>query len=363
MDIIKQRLDELESYIPGKPIEEVKKEYGLSEVVKLASNEWSLGPFLEASSAINANIDILNRYPDTEAKALRSSLSEKLSISTDNILIGNGSNELIKNMGEAVLCEGDEVVYCSPTFSLFKMMVNFYGATPVELPLKEHTYDLKAMLSVLNDKTKMIIICNPNNPTGTIVKQKELDEFISQACQRKILVIIDEAYNEFVEDADYPETTKYVKNDCPVVTLRTFSKIYGLAGLRIGYGTAPKELVEVDKKIRTPFNVNLMAQIAALESLKNRDELQRRKEINLSNKKRMYSLFEELGLSYVKSEANFILVNAKKDSNEVFKELLKKGVIVRTGDVFGQDYQNYIRVSVGTEEEINAFEKAIKEVI
>lgn len=363
MGLIKQRLDELETYIPGKPISEVQKQYGLKEVIKLASNEWPYGPFPGAAQAIKDNIDDLNRYPDGEVKALRSELSKNIDMPSSNILIGNGSNELIKNMGEAVLREGDEVLYCSPTFMLYRMTTCFYGAKPVEVPLKDHTYDLKAMLDAINDKTRIVIICNPNNPTGTIVKEKELDDFIREASKNNLLILIDEAYREFSSDAEYPQTAKYVKEGLPVVVLRTFSKIYGLAGLRIGYGLAAQELVTVDKKIRTPFNVNLLAQVAAFQSLSNPDELEKRFDLNLEHKERMYKLFSGLGLDYIPSETNFILVDTKRNSKEVFEELLREGVIVRTGDIFGKAYDNFIRISVGTETEIDILEKALTKVI
>lgn len=363
MALIKQRLDELETYIPGKPISEIQKKYSLKEVIKLASNEWPYGPFPAAARAIKDNIDILNRYPDGEVKALRLALSKKMDLSTGNILIGNGSNELVKNMSEIILREDDEVLYCSPTFMLYKIFACVNGAKAVELPLKNHTFDLEAILKAINKKTKMIIICNPNNPTGTIVKQDELDDFVTEASKNELLIMVDEAYKDFVEDTDYPETVKYVKQGLPVVVLRTFSKIYGLAGLRIGYGVAPEELVTVDKKIRAPFNVNLLAQSAALESLMHPEEIKKRFKINLSNKKRMYKLFEELNLNYVFSEANFVLVDVKRDSRQVFEALLREGVIVRTGDIFGQDYTNYCRISVGTESEIDVLEKALRKVI
>lgn len=362
MSLIKQRLDELETYIPGKPISEVQKEYGLERVVKLASNEWSYGPFPEAVKAIKENAGFLNQYPDDEAKTLRFALSEKLDVPSANILIGNGSNELIKNIGEAVLLENDEMLYCSPTFALYKKTACMHGAKPVEVPLKNHTYDLEAMLGAITEKTKMLVVCNPNNPTGTIVRQKELDVFVAEASKNDLLILIDEAYNEFVEDKEYPKTMKYIKQGLPVVVLRTFSKIYGLAGLRIGYGVAPQELVVVNQKMKTPFNVNLLAQVAALESLKTPGEVNNRFKINLSSKQQMYKLFDKFGLYHIPSETNFVLVDVKRNSKEVFEELLKIGLIVRTGDIFGRAYENFIRISVGKDDEIELLEEGLKTI-
>jgi len=352
----------METYIPGRPISAVKEQYGLEKVIKLASNESSLGPFAAALKAIEVNTGELNRYPDLEATLLRSALSDFYNLPGENFLVGNGSNELLRIAGQAVLDPGDEVVFAEPSFMLYRLIAELFEAKPVGIPLKNHTHDLEAMLSAITKNTKLIFICNPNNPTGTIVSRKELDDFIGQVPEN-VLVVIDEAYAEFVEDvADYSKEITY-SLDRPTIITRTFSKIYGLAALRIGYGVAPASYVQVDKRIRDPFNVNLLAQAAATASLGEAEEIKKRHELNLENKRYLYRRLEDLALDYVETQTNFVLINLKQDSTVVFEKLLKKGVIVRTGEVFGEQYRDFIRVSIGTKEEIDLFLEALKKVM
>jgi len=352
----------METYIPGRPISAVKEQYGLEKVIKLASNESSLGPFPAALKAIEVNMAELNRYPDLEATLLRGALSGFYDIAPENFLIGNGSNELLRIAGQAVLNPGDEVVFAEPSFMLYRMIAELFEAEPVGVPLKNHTHDLKAMLGAITGKTKLIFVCNPNNPTGTMVSRKELDDFIDQVPQN-VLVVVDEAYAEFVEDADNYSTDLTYSLDRPIIVTRTFSKIYGLAALRIGYGIAPAPYVQVDKRIRDPFNVNLLAQAAATASLGEAAEIKKRHELNLENKRYLYRRLEDLALDYVETQTNFVLINLGQDSTIVFEKLLKKGVIVRTGEVFGEKYRNFIRVSIGTKEEIDLFLDAVKKVM
>ncbi|TET52590.1 MAG: histidinol-phosphate transaminase [Actinobacteria bacterium] len=361
-NLIKKQFNELESYIPGRPIEQVKEQYGLEKVVKLASNESPLGPMSIALKAIKVNSRELNRYPDLEATLLKEAICEKFSLPKENILIGNGSNELIRIAGQAILSSGDEVIFADPSFALYRMIADMFQAKSVPVPLKEHGHDLDAMFEAITAKTKIIFICNPNNPTGTFVEWNVLDDFIKQVPDN-ILVIIDEAYAEFVEGYnDYKERLSYY-SEKPVIITRTFSKLYGLAGLRIGYGAASASYVKTDQKIRDPFNVNLLAQAAATASLKDMDEAKKRYELNLENKNYLYKGLEALKLSYVKSQANFVLIDLGQDSTVIFEKLLSKGVIVRTGEIFGEAYQNFIRVSVGTKEDIDFFLKALKDVL
>ncbi|RJQ30850.1 MAG: histidinol-phosphate transaminase [Actinobacteria bacterium] len=361
--LIKGHLDVLEKYIPGKAITQVQREYGLEKIVKLASNEWPYPPFDEALKAIECYQTSINRYPDEEVAALRAVLSEKLGVATENILIGNGSNELIRIAMEAIIGHGDEVAYCAPTFMLYQLTAKKFDGKVIEVPLNNHRFDLEVLLKAITDKTKLVIICNPNNPTGTIVSQEELDWFMEEVDKKDCLVLIDQAYQEFVDDSNYPDTVKYLKEGKAVMATGTFSKIYGLAGLRIGYGIAPKVLVHIDRKLRDPFNINTLAQAAALASLGAGEELLKRKKLNAENRQLLYDGLDDLGVDYVPSQANFVLINAKKDSNIVFKDLLAKGVITRTGDIFGQQYQNYLRITVGTREELEMFLKALKDVL
>ncbi len=358
-NIVRKQFSELETYIPGRPIEKVQAEYGLERVIKLASNESSLGPFPQAIEVIEANIGQLNRYPDLEATFLREALSECCNMKPENLLIGNGSNELLRIAGQAVLDPGDEVIFAEPSFVLYRMIAGMFEAKPVAVPLKNHTHDLEAMLDAITAKTKIIFICNPNNPTGTIVPKDELDNFIKQVPDG-ILVVIDEAYAEFVEDEKNYSKDLIFKEDKPIIITRTFSKLFGLAGLRMGYGVAPSSYVTVDKNIRDPFNVNILGQAAATASIVCRQEIEKRHALNIMDKHYLYEGLKRLGFDYIKSEANFVLVDTGQDSRIIFEKLLKKGVIVRTGEIFGGKYENFIRVSVGTREEIDFFLNAIE---
>ncbi len=360
-NIVKKQFSEMETYIPGRPIEQVKAQYGLKKVVKLASNESPLGPTPAALEAINKYSQQLNRYPDIEATILRDTLAKYYNLAGENFLIGNGSNELLRIAGQAVLNPGDEVIFAEPSFVVYRMIAEFFEAQEVPVALKNHTHDLEAMLSAVSAKTKLIFVCNPNNPTGTMVDRTQLEDFINEVPDG-VLVVVDEAYAEFVEDRKkYPQDLNYSVNK-PIIVTRTFSKLYGLAGLRIGYGIAPSSYVAVDRKIRDPFNVNLLAQAAATASLEDKEEAQKRYKKNLENKLYLCQGLKEKGIEFVESQANFILIDTAQDSTLVFEKLLKKGVIVRTGEIFGESYRNYIRVSIGSKDEIDFFLEAMKTI-
>lgn len=361
--IVRKQFSEIETYIPGRPIEQVKEQYGLEKVIKLASNESSFGPLPAALKAIDENKEQLNRYPDGEATLLREALSRFYEVPSQNILIGNGSNELLRIAGQAVLEPADEVIFAVPSFMLYRMIAQLFEAQPVAVPLKNHTHDLEAMAGAVTDKTKLIFICNPNNPTGTMLNKQEIAKFIA-ALPDKVMVVIDEAYAEFVEDTEnYSKSPADFIDNSQVVVTRTFSKIYGLAGLRVGYGIAPASYVTVDRKIRDPFNINLLAQAAATVSLNNKKEIEKRHLANLESKKYLYEGLKRLGFSYIESQTNFVFIDLGQDSTVIFDKLLRKGVIVRTGEIFSEKYRNYIRVSIGTREEIDFFLEALKLVM
>ncbi len=360
-NIVKKQFSEMETYIPGRPIEQVKEQYGLKKVIKLASNESPLGPTPAALEAIKKYSQQLNRYPDIEATILRDTLAEYYNMPGENFLIGNGSNELLRIAGQAVLNPGDEVIFAEPSFVVYRMIAEFFEAQEVPVALKDHTHDLEAMLSAISAKTKLIFVCNPNNPTGTMVDRAQLEYFINEVPDG-VLVVVDEAYAEFVEDRkEYLQDLNYSVNK-PIIVTRTFSKLYGLAGIRIGYGIAPPSYVAVDRKIRDPFNVNLLAQAAATASLEDKEEARKRYKENLENKLYLCQGLKETGFEFVESQANFILINTAQDSTLVFEKLLKKGVIVRTGEIFGESYRNYIRVSIGSKDEIDFFLEAMKTI-
>jgi histidinol-phosphate aminotransferase len=350
-DLCREQIADLKPYVPGRPISLVKRELKLEKVIKLASNECPFGPFPKVLAAMRQAAAYVNRYPDGGNTFLKEKLATHLGVSTANLMIGHGSNELIRLIANILLDPGDEVIMAKPSFVVYPTVVKLMGAIPVEVPLANHKHDLKAMLNKINSRTKLVFICNPNNPTGTIVTKREVEEFLKEVPDY-VTVVFDEAYYELVEDSEYPNGLNYFSDSRPIVVLRTFSKIYGLAGCRVGYGVAPKAFVEAVDKVREPFNVNTIGQIGAIFSLDCQEELLERRELIREGKTYLYKSFDKLGLNYIPSEANFILVKVG-DGKKVANKLLKKGIIVRSGDIFG--YPEYIRVTVGKPDENKIF--------
>jgi len=361
-NFLRSELDVLKPYSPGKPISDVKRELGLKEVIKLASNESPYPPFPEAIEAIWSARNEVYRYPDSGCVELKNKLASFLDIPESNLMISNGSNELLRLLAQICLNPGDEVIMANPSFIVYPTVTKMMGGVCREIPLKKHRHDLVSMLGAVNDKTKIIFICNPNNPTGTIVTKTEVDDFLRKVPE-DVMIVFDEAYFEYVDNKDYPNGLDYFNEEKQIVVLRTFSKIYGLAGCRIGYGIASRPIVSVVNKIREPFNINHLAQVAAMASLSCKNQVKERKKLNLEQKFYVYKSFDEMGLDYVKSEANFILVDVKRNSRKVFDQLLEKGIIVRTGDIFGPGYESFIRVTIGTPEENKKFIKVLREVL
>lgn len=358
--VFREELNNLAAYEPGKPISEVKAELKLEEVVKLASNESPYPPFEVAQKAIVEAMTELNRYPDGACTALKQKLSTFLGFPAENIMIGNGSNELIRILAMALINPNDEAVMATPSFIIYLTVTKLMGGKCREVPLKDFRHDLPAMLREVNDRTRIVFVCNPNNPTGTIVYREELTSFLD-ALPPRVLPVLDEAYFEFVEDPKFPNGIDYFREGRNVVVLRTFSKIYGLAGCRIGYAVASKEIVGAINKVRDPFNVNLLAQAAAHASLDEQGEVTRRKKLNSEGKKYLCKELDRLGLPWAPSEANFIFVNVLENSRDVFNRLLREGVIVRSGDIFG--YDTFIRVTMGAPEENAKFIRALQKVL
>ncbi|MDK2821417.1 MAG: histidinol-phosphate aminotransferase [Clostridia bacterium] len=351
----------IKPYIPGKPIEEVQRELGIKDVIKLASNENPLGPSPDAVQALRDASEKVYLYPDGNCYYLKESLAEKLKVSPENLIIGNGTDEILKLLAETYLDSGDEIVMADPSFSEYEFAAKVMGGRAIKVPCRNFRHDLSAMAAAVTTKTKLVFICNPNNPTGTIVGKAALEGFLKEVPPH-VLVVMDEAYAEYVTAEHYPDSLEFVRNGMNnVIVLRTFSKIYGLAGLRVGYGVAASQIVNDVNRVREPFNVNLMAQAAAIAALKDEAHVGKSLEMNNEGKKYLYNQFEALNLKYVPTEANFIFVNIEKDSREVFKELMKKGVIVRTGDIFG--YKDFIRVTIGTQRQNEQFIWALKEVL
>ena len=347
-------------YQPGRPIEEVKRELGLKEVIKLASNENPLGPSPKAVKAIKGALGKINRYPEGGCFYLRQVLSKKLKVGADNLIFGNGSDEIIDIIIKTFCQEDEEILTSEISFLEYKIIAQQNGRLVRTVPLKDFKYDLSALRKNIGPKTRVIFIANPNNPTGSYVHKKEVEDFLL-SLPENILVVFDEAYFEFVDRKDFPDVLKYIEKGKNVMILRTFSKIYGLAGLRIGYGIAKKEIIQYLERCRQPFNVNLLAQEAAQAALSDTDFVKKSKKIATEGKKYLYQSLKELGIEYVPSATNFILLNLKRDGIEVFKKLLQHGVIIR--DMYQYGLKNFIRVTIGTEKENRKFVTALKKVL
>ncbi|HXX57712.1 MAG TPA: histidinol-phosphate transaminase [Thermodesulfovibrionales bacterium] len=345
----------MKPYVPGKPVEELERELGISGSVKLASNENPIGPSPLAVSALSAATKNLNRYPDGSGYYLRNALSEKLSVNPDSIILGNGSNELLDIAARTFMRPGDEAVMAHPSFVVYSMAVQSLGGKAVQVPLKDFTHDLTAMLHAVTEKTRMVFIANPNNPTGTMNKKEEFDRMM-EGMPDGILTVVDEAYYEYVSDPDYADSMKWFGKGKDILILRTFSKIYGLAGLRIGYGIAKGYIITEMNKLRPPFNTNSISQVAALHALRDEEHVARSRNMNDEGKRYLYRELERLGLVYVPTEANFIYMPVK-GSMDLYERLLRSGVIVRP---MGPDA---IRVTIGLPEENRRFIEAFGSVM
>lgn len=358
--ICRPDLDELEDYKPGTPIIKVKAKLKLDEIIKLASNESPYPPFPKAVQAMEGVLAELNRYPDPDCTLLKGELARRLGVGPEQIMVGNGSNELVRLIAQVTLSPGEEAVMPWPSFIIYPTITKIMGGIPRQIPLTEFRPDLRAMAKAVNSRTKIVFICSPNNPTGTTVSGQEVREFLD-AIPAEIVVVFDQAYQEFVDNEGAADGLDFRSARQTVVVLRTFSKIYGLAGCRIGYGVAPEFLVKAIQKVREPFNINSVAQAAALASLDCQKELADRRTAMLAAKEHLCGEFKRLGLSYVPSQANFVLVDAGLDSREAYRRLLNRGLIVRTGDVFG--YPTFLRITVGTLEENKKLITAMEEEI
>ncbi|MGZ0053226.1 histidinol-phosphate transaminase [Brevibacillus gelatini] len=356
----KQRILNAPVYQPGKPIEDVKREFGLTEVIKLASNENPYGCSPKAKAAIAEQLDSLALYPDGASLSLRWDLAEFLGVKPGQLIFGNGSDENLLMIARAFLSEGTNTVMATPTFSQYRSNAIIEGAELIEVPLKNGVHDLEAMAAAINEKTKVVWVCNPNNPSGTIVTAKELEAFLEKV-PRSVLVVLDEAYYEYVVDPEYPQTVPLLDQYPNLIILRTFSKIYGLASLRVGYGIASEELVSALEHVREPFNTGALGQVAARAALHDQEFVVACRERNREGLKQLTDAFDEWGLSYFPSQTNFILVDLKKDSDEVFKKLLAQGIIVRSGNALG--FPGYQRITVGTKEQNEKLLSVLKEIV
>jgi histidinol-phosphate aminotransferase len=356
----RRSIADLVPYEPGKPVEEVQRELGLDRVVKLASNEGPFPPFPAAVEAIERSIRDLNRYPDGGVFALRAALAERHGVGFDEVVVEGGADGVIDLLSQAALEEGDEVVTGWPSFPSYVIDAAKLGAVAKRVPLRAHTFDLDGLLAAIGPRTKLVYVCHPNNPTGTANPRDELTRFLD-AVPEHVLVVLDQAYFEYIDDPDYADGVDYVKEGRRVVVLRTFSKIYGLAGLRVGYGIAPTDVVAATSKVRRAFDVTATAQAAALASIGDDAEIARRRATNAVGRAQLESILREHGLEPVgPALGNFVYVDVG-DGRALFDQLLRQGVIVRPLAGFGAP--EAIRISVGTEEENLFFRSALQHVL
>src|SRR5437588_614834 len=341
------QLRDLAVYEPGKPIEETASKLGVhpDSIIKLASNENPLGPSPKAIEAMHAALENAQLYPDGGSFYLREALAARLGFTPENVILGNGSNEVIEFLGHAFLHRGDDVITSQYGFIAYKLVATLFGARTIETRSPDYEQDLEAILDAITPKTRVIFIANPNNPTGALISQGKIDKFMSRLPEN-IVVVFDEAYFEFLDDP--PDTLQYVREGRNVVVLRTFSKIHGLAGLRIGYGVAPADLIEILHKTRQPFNVNSIAQAGALAALQDDDHLRETKRVVDEGRAYLHEQFSKMKIPFVPGTANFVMVNVG-DGHAIFEKLLRQGIIVRP--LKGYNLPEWVRISVGTMEE------------
>lgn len=355
-------LDRIRPYVPGKPIDEVKREYGLEDVIKLASNENPIGVSPKAVAAMQEAIHRVNLYPDSANYELRTAIGKHFGFPLEQVAVGNGADDLILQLSMACLDEGDQVIASRSSFPIYDIYVNVMRANMVKTPLTSaYGLDLEAMADAVCDRTKIIYVCNPNNPTGTIVRKDAVARFLDRVPER-VLVVFDEAYREMVDAEDFPDTLGLVREKRPnVAVLRTFSKVYGLAGIRLGYGFAHPDLISTLMRIKSVFNVNIPAQAAGIAALKDTEFLQRSIELNRTGREFLYEAFDRLGLPYAESHTNFILVRIGPNACDVQQKLLESGVIVRPCG--GYELPEFLRVSIGTQDQNERFLAELTRII
>lgn len=360
--ISKRWISDLAVYEPGCPIEEVARNLGFEDsddIIKLASNENALGPSPLAIKAMRTEAARMHRYPDGNVFSLTRALASRLGVSPGRIIFGNGSNELIEFVSKVFLEPGASIVVADHAFAVYKLAADLSRADTITVPMRNLTHDLDAMLAAITPNTRIVFVANPNNPTGTMVAARSLDRFIRSA-PGHVLVVIDEAYVELLPPGRQPDSLRYVKEGRNVLILRTFSKTYGLAGLRIGYGVAQEECVNLLQRVRQPFNVNAMAQAAALAALDDKSHVARTRRMVQAGLAYYGRSFKRLGLSFVPSVVNFVLVKTG-NGRGVFNAMLREGVIVRPMDGYG--LPDYIRITVGTREENERCIKTLAKVL
>ncbi|WP_458413182.1 histidinol-phosphate transaminase [Schinkia sp. CFF1] len=361
-ELTRRALDNIQPYSPGRPIWEVQKELGINSVIKLASNENPLGPSPKAIQAITSELTGLNRYPDANATALKEAIASKYQLLPDQIIVTNGADEFIKLLSETFLEPGDEIIVPTPSFSEYEFGATLMDARVIQVPLEEDfQFNSQKILSSITEKTKLIYICSPNNPTGTYLPKQQLEQLLT-SLPKRVLLILDGAYSHFATDNDYTDGTEFIKKGYPIIALQTFSKIYGLAGIRVGFGLASKSIIENIVKVKEPFNVNSLAQVAATAAITDEDHIVMSQDVNSHGRIQLYEAFSQMGLHYTESMSNFVLVNVGTKASDIYDKLLAKGIIVRKGGTWNMP--THLRISVGTYKEnkrlINEIEDVLK---
>jgi histidinol-phosphate aminotransferase len=358
--LILPHLTQLTPYQAGKPLEELERELGLTQAIKLASNENPLGPSPRALDAIRETLGSLHRYPDSHAYYLKADLARHLGLSPQQLILGNGSDEILDLLVRALVPPGGEVVSTTHTFLMYGLLTQAVDGWFRPVPLKEMRVDLAAVARAVSPQTRLIILNNPNNPTGTAFGRQEWEDFLA-AIPTTAIVVLDEAYIDFADDPNVPSSLDYVSEERPLVGLRTFSKAYGLAGLRIGYGFGPSELMDYLNRLRMPFNVNRLAQAAARAALQDTAFLAQTREVVLAGKDQVCRELERLGLTFVPSQTNFVLIRVPRPGRAVYQAMLREGVIIRAMDEYG--FPDYIRVNMGLPAENWRFLEALQKVL
>ena len=350
----------LRPYQPGKPIEEVERELGLTDVVKLASNENPLGPGPFARAAFSASGDSLGRYPDSNGSVLKTALARHHGVAETALTLGNGSNDVLELIARAFVSPAHEVVFSEHAFLVYALVTQAVGAQAVVTPARRFAHDLEAMAGAVSARTRVVFIANPNNPTGTWVAHRPLEAFL-QGVPADVLVVVDEAYFEYVEEPEYPNCLPWVARYPNLIVTRTFSKVYGLAALRVGYAISHPVIADLLNRVRQPFNVNTPAQRAAIAALQDNGHLARSLAVNRNGMAQLEHGLQRLGLRYIPSVGNFVCVDVGRSGRNVYQALLQQGVIARPVDNYG--LSNFLRVTVGQEAENGRFLEVLRRVL
>jgi len=359
-DLVKDHVHKLRPYIPGKPVEILERQLGVKNALKFASNENPLGPSPLALKALRESNHLLNRYPDSSSYFLREKLGERFRFPMEQFIVGNGTTQLIELVCHLFLGPGDEAVIADPSFLMYPICIELMGAKTVAVPLKDYRHDLPAMAKAVTRRTKVVFVCNPNNPTGTIVTKSEVKELFSKIPDN-VLVVFDEAYHEYVERGDYPDAMEYLREGKFVIVLRTFSKVYALAGLRVGYGVASQEMISLLNSVSIPFTATCLGQVAALASLNDDKQISRSLKVNSEGMQFLSEKLSRMGLGVVGSDANFMAVDLKTDARELCAELEHKALIIRAVGL-GLP-ASFARITVGTQRENERLVQGLKEVL